>query len=284
MASESSDPFGSARDRLNDTIKWLAVALGALTTALIAGLSLKDLSSVSAGHLIYGLVGLIVGIFSIFAIIGTFVWLLIPKQFSLSQLENDSKIREMVKKSAPDILPPGYATLDVFLGEFRESMKRLGDEEIDPKSEEYEEERKFLADSNSAIAKIISYAHIVMMIKNLKIGGVIISVLSIFALIGIFVFAYFSGSDDKPSSTSRSEVSTVEFVPGREWADLAKAFSGACGDAASLRAQVTDAPRPGWLELMLLAPEACAGITIVVPAHITAAPAAPFHAAVPAVP
>src|SRR5688572_15225498 len=105
MAGDGSDPFGSGKDNLRDTIKWLASTMGALAAAVVAGVSLSGLLEVEGWQRCAALGGAAVGVLCISAIVVIFLGLLMSQAFSLSLLQEQPKLKERITPIAKDILP-----------------------------------------------------------------------------------------------------------------------------------------------------------------------------------
>ncbi|MGO4123665.1 hypothetical protein AB4Z01_04655 [Inquilinus sp. YAF38] len=280
MSGESSDPFGPAKDNLRDTIKWLATTMGALAAAVVAGVSLSGLLEVEGWQRLVALGGAAAGVLGISAIVVIFLGLLMSRAFSLSLLESSPALQRLVEPVAVDILPAEYSTLKDFLDFRGKALKAARTHRFDTANPDYVAATDFLTKTDASLGRIVSFGHFEMMSQRLRGGAPYLIGWGLFALAGLVVFALFAGG--KPVPSGPSAVLPVELAPGKAWADLGQAFTGACGDVAALKAEIVGVPQPGWLTLKLLAPEGCAGLSLDVPARVTASPAAAIGVPAPA--
>jgi hypothetical protein len=281
MSGESSDPFGPAKDNLRDTIKWLATTMGALAAAVMAGVSLSGLLEVEGWQRLVALGGAAAGVFGISAIVVIFLGLLMSRAFSLSLLERSPALQRLVEPMAVDILPAEYSTLKDFLDFRGKALTAARTHRFDTANPDYVAATVFLTKTDASLGRIVSFGHFEMMSQRLRGSAPYLIGWGLFALAGLVVFALFAGGG-KSAASGPAAALPVELAPGKAWADLAQAFSGACGDVAAVRAEIVGVPQPGWLTLKLLAPEGCAGLSVAVPARITASPAAPVGVPAPA--
>lgn len=274
MTGDGSDPFGSGKDNLRDTIKWLAATMGALAAAVVAGVSLSGILDVEGWQRWAALAGAAVAVIGISALVHIFVGLLMSRAFSLSMLQKTPMLKKRIAPVAKDILPAEYATLDDFLTYREKALADARAYRLQPTNQAYIAATDFLTKTDESLGRIVSLGHFEMMSDRLRRKCPYLIGWGLGALAGLVAFALFAGGG-KPTTSGPAAALPVELAPGQAWAGLAQAFAGACGDVAAIKAEIVGLPQPGWVTLKLLAPEACAGLSLAVPARITAAPAAP---------
>lgn len=281
MSGESSDPFGPAKDNLRDTIKWLATALGALAVALLAGLSLGSLTGVEGRALVLALGGAVLGVGSVSAIIWIFLILLIPEPVSLETLLKNEKVKDKIQSFATDILPAEIPSLSEFLNYRKTAIQTAINKRLEVDNPEYKQASDFIKATNGIVVQIAGLGSFEWMLGRLKTYAPWLLLLLILTVAGLVTFVVSAGSG-KSEASGPAAALPVELAPGPAWAGLAQAFAGTCGDVAAIKGQIVGVPQPGWVELKLLAPEACAGLSLAVPVRLTASPAAPVGVPAPA--
>jgi hypothetical protein len=280
MGGENSDPFGPAKDNLRDTIKWLATTMGALAAAVVAGVSLSGVLDVEGWRRLAALAGAAFAVIGIFALVYIFVGLLMSRAFSLSMLQKERTLKKRISLVAKDILPAEYATLDDFLKYREQALADARAYRFQPANQAYIDATDFLTKTDEPLGRIVSLGHFEMMSHRLRRSCPYLICWGLIALAGLVAFALFA-SGGKSAASGPAAALPVELAPGQAWTGVAQAFTGACGDVATIKAEIVGVPQPGWVEVKLLAPEACAGLSLAIPVRITASPAAPIGVPAP---
>jgi hypothetical protein len=266
------DQFAAAKANLRDTVKWLTTTFAALAAVVLAGTSLTGISTLSGWRLVVALAGGAVGLISIFLAIATALRLLISESFFLTQLEDDKEIKQLLDARAGDILPPEFATLDEFLLMRRQAIAKIAESKQDPTNDDYKRASEFFASLEPSVSRLVNLAHFEVLRRNLKRAGKPLFLFAIGTLVGLGVFAVFTGSGKKREVDAGMARTTLQLVSGKRLSDLGKEFADACGgDAVPLEAQLIGEPRPGWMAFRLVTPDTCSGLLISVPAHVIAA-------------
>jgi hypothetical protein len=239
---------------------------------VLAGASLSGISAASGSRFITGLASGFAGVSCVMVAAGVTLRLLTSETFYLGQLDEDADLKASLDKHAADILPPEFETIEEFLANRRAAIRAIQATKGNSESTEYKEASGFFASLEPATARIANLAHFESLRRNFKRKEPLLFLLSAAALICLGIFAISSGRNDAGQAALAQPVA-IEVSPGKSWAEFAKAFSDACGDAGPLKAQLVGTPQPGWVALRLLAPAGCSGMLLSVPARLAAIPA-----------
>ena len=267
--SPPADPFAAAKANLRDTVKWLVTIFAGLATAVTAGASLTGIASVDADRQWVALAGGAIGVICLYLAAGMALRLLTSESYFLGDLDSDPYIKEKLEGHALDILPPAFATLDEFLQVRRRAAATAQDPAVSFANQK--SAANYFSSLEPATSRLVNLAQFEALRRSFIRAEWPLFGLASAALVGLMVFAVFSGVPKKPDVAATSRA-VMEFAPGRNWSEVSAALTQACGDAAPLKAQVLGLPQKGWVELRLLGPDACSGMTISLPAHVVARP------------
>ncbi len=266
----STDPFANAKSNLRDTVKWLATTLAALASVVLAGASITGISGVHGGTLIAALLAALVGLVCVFGAIGILLRLLTSESFYLAQLDNVefATIKALLAAHADDILSPVFKNLDDFIALRKQAMDFLRrDIKTEQDQRDYDDALEFFPKIAESSLRLVSLAHLEVLRSNFKRSEPLLFALTVGAIIGIGAFAVLTGSG-KSAAREPTASGILAFSPGHDWSGMGHAFVQTCGYAATIKAELIDQPQPGWVELRLLSPEACAGVRLEVPARL----------------
>jgi hypothetical protein len=272
-AAPPGDPFAGAKANLRDTIKWLVTIFAGLAAAVTAGASLGGVSGAEGMRLYWALGGGALGVLCLALAAGVALRLLTARSFFLGDLAGEPAIKAKLEAHAIDLLPPQIASLDDFLKQraaaaaIAADAKRTSDERAGAGA--------FFASLEPTTARLVNLAQFEVMCRAFERARPRLFVLAGVALFGLGLFAVFSGPDKSRTSAAGPATAPLDLTPGKRWADVGQALADACGDTAPIKAQIVDRPQAGWVQLRLLTPAACSGMTITLPAKVVAHPAPP---------
>ena len=271
-APTPADPFAPAKANLRDTVKWLATTFAGLAAVVLAGTSLTGVSHLKGMPLTAALMGGGFGLICVILAAGMMLRLLTSESFFVGDLDlpTNAALKGFLDSHATDILPPELPTVDHLLKLRLMAMERVRQFADRPDSKEFGEANRFLAEITAPLSRLTNLAHFEVMRGRLKDREPVLFLLAVGALVGLGIFAVFTGSMKDAKSDVDKEGVTIQFRPGVNWSVVGNAFAVACGDKAVVKAQVMADSQPGWVRVRLLVPEACSGIVIPMPAAAVA--------------
>ncbi|MFT4012472.1 MAG: hypothetical protein QM682_03520 [Paracoccus sp. (in: a-proteobacteria)] len=173
--AEASDPFAAARDKVLETVKWLASTLGAVTGALATGIALTALPKLSGAAMERGIVLGVLGLACLGGCIGLLLWIMLNPPVRLREVLADAGLRDRLIELVPRGYPENEAGLDLFLDQHRKAVARLADanrayeataagspERADALGKQ-NSAAKALAPFEGQIARLTSYGHLLVL-------------------------------------------------------------------------------------------------------------------------
>jgi hypothetical protein len=242
VTAPASDPFAAAKGNLRDTIKWLTTAFAALAAAVLAGTSLGGISDLGGWQLVTALAGAALGLTCILLAIGTSLRLLTSESFYLGQLEHDIDLKHRLDQYSADILPPEFETLDEFLSYRRTAIAKLRALKHNQEGLEFRQWSRSFASIDPAVWRLVNLAHFEVLRRAVKRRELPLLVLAIGVLIGLAVFAVFTGSGKEAKRANERPGIPLEFVPGKARSDVGRASVGVSSEAVPLPAQLIGEP------------------------------------------
>lgn len=272
-----ADPFSAAKANLRDTVKWLATTLAALAAAVLAGISLAGVSSLSESVRLYALAAAGGGLICVLIAIGTFLRLLTSESFFLRQLEEKpfGEVRKRLGNHADDVLSPTFKSLDQFLKLREEAIADIrNDCDSAQAKEKREAATKFFEDIADDTSRLVNLAHFEVLRANLVRSEALLFVMAVGAILGIGTFGVLAGTGKAPAPTA-STMGRFDLSAGSDWSGIARAFAATCGNPAAIKAEVENQPQLAWVRVRLLSPDKCAGMELDLPGKFVVVAAAP---------
>jgi|SRR6202522_2566861 hypothetical protein len=275
------DSFASAKANLRDTVKWLATTFAGVAAVMLAGTSLTGLSLLKGFPFAAALFGGALGLLCFIAASGLMLRLLTSKTFFFSDISTPeySDLKAVLNAHAVDILPAEIRSVDDMLKLRLEATEQARQYASAPQSASYQSASGFLASIVDPLSRLTSLAHFEILRADLNAAVPKLFVLAMGAVVGLGVFAVYSGNSKvekqaKPAVSdnvtsckldSCEEGPIVELATGTGWSNVGSQFAAICGDKAPIKVQLLGTSQSGWVKVRLLSPDSCAGVVLPLP-------------------
>jgi hypothetical protein len=279
-AAVPADQFAAAKANLRDTIKWLATTFASVAAIILAGTSLTGVSQLKGASMSAALIGGGIGLLCFVIAAGLMLRLLTSKTFFISDINSPeyTQLKATLNAHAVDILPAEIRSIDEMLTLRQAATEQARQYSSSSQSSQYTSASDFLTDIVDSLSRLTNLAHFEILRANLNAAVPKLFILAIGALIGLGVFAVFSGNgktgkDNTPdvgnkpvacTPASCEDGPTVPLVTGAGWSAIGTQYAAVCGEAP-IKVQLLGNSQSGWIRVRLLAPEACAGIVLPLP-------------------